>query len=129
MGPGSELSRMLEDPEFTQQALDAFKNPSMMRDLLRSTDKAINQLTSTPGSGGGAGTIEKMYEELKWPNGQVKERDPEKENISNVSRDYDANAMAAMMQDPNLQQLLAQSFNTKDEDNPLGNAQTLAMLF
>jgi len=125
MGPGSELSRMMDDPEFTAQALDAFRNPSMMRDLLRSTEKAMQQLGYQPGADG-ASLLEKMYEALKWPDGKVKERDLEKEN---VPKDFDSNAMAAMMQDPNLQQLLAQAFNTKDEDNPLGNPAVLAMLF
>lgn len=122
MGPNSELHKMFDDPSFTQQALDAFRNPSMMRDLLRSTDSAMGCLNQIPG--GGSGVIHKLYEGL---GGRTREDAPE--TPTKTQREFDTNAMAAMMQDPNLQQLLAQSFAMADEESPLSNAQVLAQLF
>lgn len=160
MGPNSALSMMFDEPKFVQQALEAFRNPNMMRDLLRSTDKAMGQLGANSAGGGNANVLTKMHAELKGDlkeprpsskSGGVKEKravskagpkdlkdkrltskegqkdEQEKENI--VQRDFDPNAMAAMMQDPNLQQLLAQAFMAKDDENPLANPSTLAMLF
>eukprot|EP00397_Hematodinium_sp_SG-2012_P030162 GEMP01031925.1.p1 GENE.GEMP01031925.1~~GEMP01031925.1.p1 ORF type:complete len:357 (+),score=91.17 GEMP01031925.1:92-1162(+) len=121
MGPTSELQKMFDDPSFVQQALDAFRNPSMMRDLLRSTDSAMAGLNQIPG--GGTGVIRKLYDALE---GRKREVNPEAEK---PSREFDTNAMAAMMQDPNLQQLLATSFSTVDEHNPLGKPQVLAQLY
>jgi len=121
MGPSSELSKMFDDQRFIQQALDSFRNPSMMRDLLRSTDNAMGCLNKIPG--GGSGVIHKLYDNL---DGTTREVDL---NAEKPTREFDTSAMAAMMQDPNLQQLLAQSFSMVDEENPLSKPQVLAHLF
>merc|ERR1711904_342414 len=56
-----ELRQMLHDDGFMQQSLETFRNPSMMREMLRSTDRAMSHIESVPG---GFDALRHMYEEL-----------------------------------------------------------------
>ncbi len=83
------------------QAAEAFRNPSTMREVLVSTDRAVNELRSVPG---GIEMITSMYEQLQLPE---EEAPPEDAGLPPPAADEpppawhtacDANAMASMMQ-------------------------------
>merc|ERR1719386_202003 len=57
-----DIQDMLHDPEFMQQSLESFRNPSMMREMLRSTERAMQAIDATPGG----------LEMLQAMNGQIR---------------------------------------------------------
>ena len=64
-----QFSEMLRDPEFQETALEAFRNPSTMREILQATDKAVAELKSVPG---GIDMITSMHENLNIPDETVR---------------------------------------------------------
>jgi len=123
-----DLNQMLYDTEFTAQATEALRNPVHVRDVLRSTDRAMTQLEALGGSS--FDVLRQMCEDIRKPledsDGAAetarspakkkKEGDDgdEEEELTAPSwlGDFDTNAMASMMQDSNMQHLLAQLTQT-----------------
>ncbi|CAD7938291.1 unnamed protein product [Amoebophrya sp. A25] len=128
------------DPEFREQAGEAFRNPSTMREVLQSTELAVQELKGVPG---GIEMITSMYQQLNLPPEDEKPppEEDEEERQARLEREAaeglpawhtacDSNAMASMMQDPNLQQLMAQYMETTERDNEcFSNSAFVASLF
>jgi len=164
-----ELRQMLHDDGFMQQSLETFRNPSMMREMLRSTDRAMSHIESVPG---GFDALRHMYDELarkenmdpsappaygaptavlppKGPGSTGKDTTKKPGDDDSVidselpaagppawAGSFDTNAMAAMLQDPNMQQLFAQLIQTKpgpgmkqDTDNPFSDPGFISQMF
>jgi len=59
-----ELRSMMRDPEFIHQSMEAMRNPSMMREMMRNTDRAMSNIESLPG---GSAALHKLYNEVQAP--------------------------------------------------------------
>lgn len=59
-----ELNHLINDPQFMQQSMEAFRNPAMMRELMRNTDRAMSNIESIPG---GFGALRRLYNEVQAP--------------------------------------------------------------
>ena len=59
-----ELRSMMRDPEFIRQSMEAMRNPSMMREMMRNTDRAMSNIESLPG---GSAALHKLYNEVQAP--------------------------------------------------------------
>ena len=59
-----ELHNMMNDPDFLQQTAEAMRNPAMMREMMRSNDRAMSNIESLPG---GSAALHKMYNEIQAP--------------------------------------------------------------
>lgn len=136
-----ELQQMMHEDEFMQQAAEALRNPVHVRDVLRSTDRAMNQLESL--GGGSFDVLRQMAEDIKRPQEDEGLSMPQKKKVVQKSEtqlsgeddedadsdaeaeganlgpeapewigSFDTNAMASMMQDNNMQQLLSQLVQT-----------------
>merc|ERR1719247_2407124 len=44
-----EIARILEDPEMVQQSMRMAANPSLMREMMRNSDRALGNLDAMPG--------------------------------------------------------------------------------
>lgn len=64
MQQNPELNNMLNDPDFLQQTMEAMRNPNMMREMMRSTDRAMSNIESLPG---GSAALHKLYNEVQAP--------------------------------------------------------------
>jgi len=132
-----ELRDMLGDADFMKQASDALRNPVHVRDVLRSTDRAMSVLDEL--GGGAFDVLRQMCEDITKPmedkefsrnammmaNAKKKSASgPEGEDgeegadaqaevdtgpqLPDWAGTFDTNSMASMMQDQNMQHLLAQ---------------------
>jgi ubiquilin len=129
-----ELQEMLQDQEFMSQATEALRNPVHVRDVLRSTDRSMAQLECL--GGGAFDVVRQMCEDIERPKLDQPEittvltRKPTETTAAPGEPDeetpaagdgasglppapewlgsFDTNAMASMMQDQNMQQLLSQ---------------------
>ena len=59
-----ELNSLMNDPEFLQQSMDAMRNPAVMREMMRNTDRAMSNIESLPG---GSAALHKLYNEVQAP--------------------------------------------------------------
>lgn len=59
-----ELAHVLNDPSFLSQAMDVARNPELMREMTRNTDRAISNIESSPE---GFNALRRMYENLQEP--------------------------------------------------------------
>jgi len=117
------LANMLADTDFLQGSLEAFRNPSMMREAMRSTDRALSNIECIPG---GFDTLRNMFAGISTQNPSLVKVPKASDDGSQEEKpawvgQFDPNAMAAMMQDPNMQQLMASLFQAKGTD-PAGGA-------
>jgi ubiquilin len=64
MEQNPELRNMMNDPEFIQQSMEAMRNPAMMREMMRNTDRAMSNIESMPG---GSAALHKLYNEIQAP--------------------------------------------------------------
>ena len=159
MEQNPELGHMLNDPEFLQRSIEAFRNPAVMRELMRNTDRAMSNIESIPG---GFAALRKMHEELQAPMwaattdqaasvnsgsnpvtySNTTDAGPSAQPLPNpwspavpatapAPLGYDPSSMAAMMQDPNMQQLMSTMFqgNRQPQVPPLANPSFLAHMF
>jgi len=154
-----EIQEMMNDQDFMAQSLEAFRNPSMMREMLRSTDRAMSAIDAVPG---GLEMLQTMNSQIKLPShlrgdkkgkdakakeeeakeGEVpeggaegaeaeaaKEAEAEAEKEEKSPLDgappwvdkFDPNAMAAMLQDPNMQQLMASMIQAATQAGPMAH--------
>lgn len=59
-----EIARLLEDPEVLQQSMQMMRNPSLMREMQRNSDRAIGQLDVMPG---GHNALVRAHEDVVDP--------------------------------------------------------------
>ena len=160
MESNPEIASLLNDPDFLSRSMEAVRNPSIMREMMRNTDRAMGNIESIPG---GFQALQKMYSEIQEPlwqatsGGHSSATSAAPVNYSNqstlgpnnqplpnpwgaggpgglggaapagsaipanfpfgalpasslASPPFDPSAMAAMLQDPNMQQLMASMF-------------------
>ena len=55
------FQELMRSKDFQVQAAEAFRNPSTLREILQTTDRAVNELKSCPG---GIEMITSMYDQL-----------------------------------------------------------------
>mmetsp|Transcript_115656 Transcript_115656/g.360235 ORF Transcript_115656/g.360235 Transcript_115656/m.360235 type:complete len:429 (-) Transcript_115656:57-1343(-) len=160
-----ELNQMLHEDEFMQQAAEALRNPVHVRDVLRSTDRAMSTLENL--GGGAFDVLRQMAEDIRRPQedeafqmptkkGKAAPKpDPGEDQDEDADSDaegteganlgpeapewvgsFDTNAMASMMQDNNMQQLLSQLVQTLPgptvklhQDDPFLDAGFIGQMF
>ncbi|KAL3631663.1 hypothetical protein CASFOL_024647 [Castilleja foliolosa] len=59
-----ELGHVLNDPSILQQTLEAARNPELMREMMRNTDRAMSNIESSPE---GFNMLRRMYENVQEP--------------------------------------------------------------
>merc|ERR1719198_54815 len=59
-----QLNHVLNDPELMRQTLDALRNPSQMREMMRNQDLALSHLENHPE---GFNALRRMYEDVQEP--------------------------------------------------------------
>merc|ERR1719274_426101 len=102
-----ELREMLSDQTFMVQSMEAFRNPTLMREQLRSSEGALRSMENVPG---GFETVKSTFNKLERPYADALEMAKVKlEEDGGPPAEYpelsfDPNAMAAMFQDPNMVQ-------------------------
>jgi len=120
-----ELREMLSDQTFMVQSMEAFRNPTLMREQLRSSEGALRSMENVPG---GFETVKGTFNKLERPYADALEMAKVKlEEDGGPPTEYpelsfDPNAMAAMFQDPNMVQLMASLFTAKEKQAVSGNA-------
>lgn len=177
-----ELEQMLYEPEFMQQTAEQLRNPVLVRDNLKSTERAMEDVKELK-KGGAFDALRVMCEDIQRPQqdegfeanplgavsksksargasvgstlnsdsrgGTIEEGDEDAEPDNEPSvpevpmRDapdwtgtFDCNAMASMIEDQNMQQLLAQLVHTMGgpgtrvhPDDPFIDAGFLGQMF
>lgn len=59
-----ELAHVLNDPGTLRQTLEAARNPELMREMMRNTDRAMSNIEATPE---GFNMLRRMYENVQEP--------------------------------------------------------------
>ncbi|OII75158.1 ubiqutin family protein [Cryptosporidium ubiquitum] len=59
-----ELNHIFNDPQFLQMSLDVLKNPELMKEMMRNSDRAISNIESIPG---GFSALKRMYHTVQEP--------------------------------------------------------------
>ncbi|XP_033322637.1 ubiquilin isoform X2 [Megalopta genalis] len=59
-----EISHVLNNPELLRQTMELARNPSMLQELMRSHDRALNNLESIPG---GHSALRRLYRDIQEP--------------------------------------------------------------
>ncbi|GMI74423.1 hypothetical protein like AT2G17200 [Hibiscus trionum] len=59
-----ELGHILNDPSILRQTLEAERNPELMREMLRNTDRAMSNIEASPE---GFNMLRRMYENIQEP--------------------------------------------------------------
>ena len=59
-----ELGHMLNDPAILRQTMEAARNPELMREMTRNTDRAMSNIESSPE---GFNMLRRMYENVQEP--------------------------------------------------------------
>ncbi|ETB57626.1 hypothetical protein YYC_04475 [Plasmodium yoelii 17X] len=83
----SELNHMLNDSQTLKQSFEMIKNPSLMKELMRNTDRAISNIEAIPG---GFNTLRRMYHNIQEPMYASVEMSNEKNQ--NTIKEYDLNS-------------------------------------
>ncbi|CXI42065.1 ubiquitin-like protein, putative [Plasmodium berghei] len=83
----SELNHMLNDSQTLKQSFEMIKNPSLMKELMRNTDRAISNIEAIPG---GFNTLRRMYHNIQEPMYASVEISNEKNQ--NTIKEYDLNS-------------------------------------
>jgi len=61
-----ELGHALSNPQALRQTLDAVRNPELMREMMRTTDRAMSNIEAMPE---GFNMLRRMYENVQvWSN-------------------------------------------------------------
>ncbi|XP_027345573.1 ubiquitin domain-containing protein DSK2a-like isoform X2 [Abrus precatorius] len=64
MDRNPELAHILNDPSTLRQTLEATRNPEIMREMMRNTDRAMSNIESSPE---GFNMLRRMYENVQEP--------------------------------------------------------------
>eukprot|EP01012_Entosiphon_sulcatum_P040731 TRINITY_DN54427_c0_g1_i1.p1 TRINITY_DN54427_c0_g1~~TRINITY_DN54427_c0_g1_i1.p1 ORF type:complete len:346 (+),score=68.19 TRINITY_DN54427_c0_g1_i1:36-1040(+) len=59
-----EMAAALQDPQLMRQAMRAMRNPAVMQEMQRNSDRMLNTLDVTPG---GFNALQRMYHEVQRP--------------------------------------------------------------
>ncbi|MBA0601726.1 hypothetical protein Gorai_004896 [Gossypium raimondii] len=59
-----ELGHILNDPSILRQTLEAARNPELMREMMRNTDRAMSNIEASPE---GFNMLRRMYENVQEP--------------------------------------------------------------
>ena len=59
-----DLAHVLNDPSILRQTVEAARNPELMREMMRNTDRAMNNIESSPE---GFNMLRRMYENVQEP--------------------------------------------------------------
>merc|ERR1719473_52860 len=59
-----EIAHMLNDPDVLRQSLASARNPQLMREMTRNTDRALSNIEAHPG---GHNMLRRMYETVQAP--------------------------------------------------------------
>jgi ubiquilin len=89
MEQNPELRNLMSDPDFLRQSMDAMRNPAVMREMMRNTDRAMSNLESIPG---GSAALHKLYNEVQEP---LFEATRGAETSGSVQKVNDANQLKA----------------------------------
>ncbi|XP_077246838.1 ubiquitin domain-containing protein DSK2b-like isoform X2 [Tasmannia lanceolata] len=86
-----ELAHILNDPSTLRQTLEAARNPELMREMMRNTDRAMSNIESSPE---GFNMLRRMYETVQEPflNATTMAGDP--------GSDLGSNPFAALLGNP-----------------------------
>ncbi|KYN96655.1 ubiquitin-like protein, putative [Plasmodium reichenowi] len=60
----SDLNHILNDSQTLKQSFEMIKNPSLMKELMKNTDRAISNIEAIPG---GFNTLRRMYHNIQEP--------------------------------------------------------------
>ncbi|CRH00191.1 ubiquitin-like protein, putative [Plasmodium relictum] len=82
-----DLNHMLNDSQALKQSFEMIKNPSLMKELMRNTDRAISNIEAIPG---GFNTLRRMYHNIQEPMYSSSDRSNEKK--MNKVKHYDLNS-------------------------------------
>ncbi|CRG96370.1 ubiquitin-like protein, putative [Plasmodium gallinaceum] len=82
-----DLNHMLNDSQALKQSFEMIKNPSLMKELMRNTDRAISNIEAIPG---GFNTLRRMYHNIQEPMYSSNDRLNEKK--MNKIKQYDLNS-------------------------------------
>ncbi|KAF4730943.1 E1 ubiquitin-activating protein uba2, partial [Perkinsus olseni] len=142
MDDNPELRRMLMDPSIMKASAEAFQDPLAVRELISNTETAVANINATVP--GGYDSLRRLYEECSRGGKeceddrgggepavapQIREaRDAaeDAEKLAEMSMPpvwaeaFDPSAMAAMMQDPNMHQLMSSVFRSAENAHKLG---------
>merc|ERR1719456_1487291 len=64
MESNPEVARILEDPEVLQQSMRAIRNPALMREMMRQSDRSMSNLETVPG---GMDALRRMHNDIADP--------------------------------------------------------------
>ena len=64
MNDNPELAHVLNDPQVLRQSLEAARNPQLMREQMRNTDRAMSNIEALPG---GHNMLRQMYSRVQAP--------------------------------------------------------------
>lgn len=64
MDRNPELAHVLNDPATLRQTMEAARNPELMREMMRNTDRAMSNIESSPE---GFNMLRRMYENVQEP--------------------------------------------------------------
>merc|ERR1719321_2616832 len=95
-----EMQRMFQDRQFFAQSAEAFRNPTLMLELLRSSEGALRAMENVPG---GFETIKALFKKLEIPVAEAEEAKQAEVDEHGPPTEFnelhfDPNAMAAMFQ-------------------------------
>ncbi|XP_073045441.1 ubiquitin domain-containing protein DSK2b-like isoform X1 [Primulina eburnea] len=101
-----ELAHILNDPGVLRQTLEAARNPELMREMMRNTDRAMSNIESSPE---GFNMLRRMYENVQEPFLNATTMD--------ASADVGSNPFAALLrnQDATQTREVSNSANTETE--------------
>ncbi|KAF4665613.1 E1 ubiquitin-activating protein uba2 [Perkinsus olseni] len=142
MDDNPELRRMLMDPSMMKSSAEAFQDPLAVRELISNTETAVANINATVP--GGYDSLRRLYEECSSGGKEceddrgggepavppqireAREAAEDAEKLAEMSRPpvwaeaFDPSAMAAMMQDPNMHQLMSSVFRSAENAHKVG---------
>ncbi|SOV15837.1 ubiquitin-like protein, putative [Plasmodium gaboni] len=83
----SDLNHILNDSQTLKQSFEMIKNPSLMKELMKNTDRAISNIEAIPG---GFNTLRRMYYNIQEPMYESTEKLIDKK--LNKVKNYDLNS-------------------------------------
>ncbi|GAW81087.1 ubiquitin domain containing protein [Plasmodium gonderi] len=109
----SEIHHMLNDSQSLKQSFEMIKNPSLMKELMRNTDRAISNIEAIPG---GFNTLRRMYHNIQEPMYAASELS--NENKKNKVKHYDLKASSPPTSEAFPNPWASKDMNSKNKNNP-----------
>ncbi|CAA9988346.1 ubiquitin-like protein, putative [Plasmodium knowlesi strain H] len=108
----SEIHHMLNDSQSLKQSFEMIKNPSLMKELMRNTDRAISNIEAIPG---GFNTLRRMYHNIQEPMYAASEAS--NENKKNKIKHYDLKASSPPTSEAFPNPWASKDVNAKNKNN------------